>query len=257
MDKRPLIGITTSTSVDPVSGWEYYRSYVGCVTAIEQAGGLPLLIPVGLNQSALREIYDRLDAVLIPGGGDVDPSYYGDQQRYDLVNLDKVRDEAEINMIRWAVEDDLPLFGICRGHQVINVALGGKLVQDIPSEVQTELAHDIPDYQTPRGYEAHPVQIEANSRLAQILGTTTITVNSLHHQSVHQPAPGAQVTAYAPDGIVEATELPDKRFAMSVQWHPEDMISRSEETRRLFKAFVDAARARSAARDAQNGHGNG
>lgn len=242
MEQKPLIGITASTALDPVSGWMYYRSYIGNVTAIQQAGGLPVLIPVESTLEDLRAIYERMDAVLIPGGGDVNPEYYNDTPRFKLVQLDQARDEAEINIIRWAVEDDLPLLGICRGHQVINVALGGKLVQDIPSEVPTEIRHDIPDYTTARSYDAHPVQIAPESRLAQILGTTTLTVNSLHHQSVREAAPMAQVAAHAPDGIIEATEFPNKRFALSVQWHPEDMIAKSEETKRLFKAFVDAAR---------------
>jgi putative glutamine amidotransferase len=146
---------------------------------------------------------------------------------------------------QWAFGDDLPLLGICRGHQVLNVALGGTLVQDIPAQVGIEITHDFPE-DIPRNHLAHPVQVDPGSRLATILGTTTPMVNSMHHQSVETAAPNACVTAYAADGVVEALEFPDKHFALSVQWHPEDMYPESDEMKRLFRAFVEAARERAA-----------
>ncbi len=239
---KPLIGITAAAYVDPKSGWRYFRSYSGCVAAIADNGGLPVLVPAGLPDEVLRAIYDRLDGVLMPGGGDVNPAVYGEAPHPTTVYVDDARDATELQLVRWAVDEDRPLLGICRGHQLINVALGGKLLQDIPSSVSTKLLHDIPDYETPRFTRSHEVSIDPASRLAQVTGVTTLAVNSLHHQSVSQVAPAMRVTAYAPDGVIEATELPDRQFVLSVQWHPEDLYGDDPAIRRLFTAFVDAAR---------------
>lgn len=239
---QPFIGITTGIRFSD-DGWRYYGAYAPNATAIERAGGLPVLIPCGLQEETLRAIYDRMDAVLIPGGGDIDPRHYGADRHPMTDRIDPDRDQTELTVARWAVEDDLPLFGICRGHQVMNVAMGGTLVQDIPSQVDTSIAHYMPK-ELPRSAHGHEVRINPDSRLAGIIGSTAVAVNSYHHQSVEQPAPVAAVTAYAPDGIVEAIEHPDRRFVLSVQWHPEDMAGDEEAMQRLFDAFVDAARER-------------
>ncbi len=239
---QPFIGITTGIRFSD-DGWRYYGAYAPNATAIERAGGLPVLIPCGLRQETLRAIYERMDAVLIPGGGDVDPSRYGADRHPLTDRIDPDRDQTEMTVARWAVEDDLPLFGICRGHQVMNVAMGGTLVQDIPSQMDTTIAHNMAK-ELPRSAHGHEVCIKPDSRLAEIIGSTVVAVNSYHHQSVEQPAPIATVTAYAPDGVVEAIEHPDRRFVLSVQWHPEDMAGDEEAMQRLFDAFVDAARER-------------
>lgn len=241
---RPLIGISCSQAI--IDGKPYHRSYARNAEAIAVAGGLPVYVPTGLDEPTLRELYERLDAVLLPGGPDVDPAEYGEQTRTDTVQIDAPRDVLELALARWAVADDRPLFGICRGHQVLNVALGGTLVQDIPSQVNTTCVHTIADAM-PRNTRLHAVEIAPDSRLASILGMTHFEVNSIHHQSVAEAAPHARITAYAPDGVSEALELPDRRFALSVQWHPEDLVGESDEVgaamRSLFTAFVDAARA--------------
>jgi putative glutamine amidotransferase len=237
---KPLIGITTSSFTSPTTGWEYNRAYVACIQAIADVGGLPVLIPTSVSDDVLRAIYDRVDGVLLPGGGDVDPEFYGALKHPKTGEADNQRDHVELQVASWALDEDLPLLGICRGHQVLGVALGGKLVQDIPSLVSSELAHDLANVK-PRDHEAHSVEIDPSSRLARILGTTRVDVNSLHHQSLEAAPPGACVTAYAPDGVIEAMELPDKKFALSVQWHPEDMYRNDESMKRLFRAFVEAA----------------
>jgi putative glutamine amidotransferase len=237
---QPLIGITTSSFTSPTTGWEYNRAYVAPIQAIADAGGLPVLIPLCVSDDVLRAIYNRLDGVLLPGGGDVDPVFYGAQKHPKTGEADDLRDHVELQVAHWALDDDLPLMGICRGHQVLSVAMGGTLVQDIPSQVQTELLHDFPN-DRPRGDHAHFVEIDPASRLAGILGTTRVEVNSLHHQSVEAAPPGAFVTAYAPDGVVEALEMPDKQFVLSVQWHPEDMYQNDDAMKKLFRAFVEAA----------------
>jgi len=235
---KPLIGITSATFTSPSTNWEYNRAYVPIIQAVEEAGGLPVIVPVSVDAETLRGIYERLDGLLLPGGGDMRPHIYGAETHPLTDNFDDPRDAAELKLTRWAVDDDLPVFGICRGHQVVNVALGGTLIQDVPSEVGTDTAHNVT---VPRNALAHAVQVDPGSRLASILGATSVKVNSLHHQSVAQAAPGACVTAYAPDGVVEALEVPDKRFVLSVQWHPEDLYQDDPAMKRLFKAFVEAA----------------
>lgn len=243
---RPLIGITSADLFQ--DGKWYQRAYAPNSQAVARAGGLPVLIPTGLDETTLRALYERLDAVLLPGGPDVDPAYYGAERHPLTVTIDDLRDELELTVARWAVRDDLPVFGICRGHQVLNVALGGTLVQDIPDQLESSLTHDIPDG-TPRSTRVHGVSINSDSRLATILGATHVQVNSLHHQSVEQAAPGVIVTAHSPDGVVEALEVPDRYFALSVQWHPEDLYQDDEAMLRLFTAFVQAARERAAFRE--------
>lgn len=236
---QPLIGITTASIT--IDGKPYHRVYAPNAWAIERAGGLPVLIPSGLSEATLRAIYDRLDAVLLPGGADIDPVHYGQEPHQKTYGVDPQRDELELTLARWSVEDDRPLFGICRGHQVINVALGGTLIQDIPSLINTDLRHDLPG-NLPRSTRLHEVAIQDDSRLAAILGSTEVEVNSLHHQAVGQPARGARVIAQAPDGVIEALEFPDKRFALSVQWHPEDLSAEDPMMAGLFESFVQAAR---------------
>ncbi|MBA3870229.1 MAG: gamma-glutamyl-gamma-aminobutyrate hydrolase family protein [Anaerolineae bacterium] len=234
---KPLIGVTTS-SYTTDSGWEYNRAYVAIIQAVEEAGGLPVLIPISIKDEALREIYERLDAILLPGGGDMRPDIYGADMNPLTDNIDDARDHVEVELTRWAVSDDLPVFGICRGHQVVNVALGGTLIQDVPSEIGTGISHNVT---VPRNSRPHDVEIDPGSRLASILGTTHIAVNSLHHQSVGLAAPDMCVTAYSADGVVEAIEMPHKKFVLSVQWHPEDLYRDDPAMKRLFKAFVEAA----------------
>jgi len=225
------------------SGANYHTSYAPNAYSIERACGLPVLIPCGLQDETLRGIYERLDALFIPGGPDVDPKNYNAEPHPALGNVDPIRDATELKVIRWAVDDDLPIFGVCRGHQVMNVALGGTLIQDIPSLVQTDLLHDQEKGLSPARI-AHEVTIQPDSRLAEIVGSTRIEVNSLHHQAVERAAPNTHVTAYSPDGVVEALELPDHNFVLSVQWHPEVMYVQNGDaaSERLFTAFVNAAR---------------
>jgi putative glutamine amidotransferase len=238
---RPLIGITTHLLPIQQGGRPYHLSYGRNALAVERAGGLPVLIPSGLDLATLRAIYERVDAVLVPGGGDVNPARYAAQPHPATYRVDDQRDLSEITVVHWALEDDRPLFGICRGNQLINVALGGTLTQDIPSQLATDIKHDYAQPMIPHSHRAHPVTIEASSRLAQIIGATTVMVNSLHHQAVAQPAPVLIPTAFAPDGVVEALEIPGKHFALSVQWHPEDLVDDDPAMQRLFDAFVQAA----------------
>ncbi len=246
---RPLIGITAYNYIKPTSGWRYDVCYGKNAAAIESAGGLPILIPSMLSLETLRGIYERLDGVMLPGGGDVNPTRYHDEAETDikLYEISDERDEMEISMTQWAIEDDLPVFGICRGIQVMNVALGGSLVQDIPARITTDLRHTITSSQEEsRSLLLHDVAVKDGSLLASVLGETQVTVNSIHHQALRNVAPTATVSAVAPDGIIEGIELPDKHFVLGVQWHPEDLVDNDTRMQNLFNSFVEAARQRMA-----------
>jgi putative glutamine amidotransferase len=248
---HPLIGLPAAKYSRSDNGLYYYFIYHRIIAAIVEAGGIPVVLPTDMPENATRALYESVDGVLLPGGGDVDPKFYGAEVHPATQKPDLSRDELELNLVRWAVNDDLPLMGICRGNQVINVALGGTLVQDIPSEVETEIVHDTANVPEGRVLRVHSVRVEPDSRLAGILQGSEFKVNSLHHQSVECPAPGLTVTALSPDEVVEALEMPNKRFVVSVQWHPEDMYMDDGAMKRLFEAFIDAARERAMARAQQ------
>jgi len=244
---RPLIGITAYNYIRPETDWRYDVCYGKNAAAIESAGGLPVLIPSMVSLDTLRAIYERLDAVMLPGGGDINPTKYHTDPETDikLYDISDERDAMEMAMTRWAAEDDLPVFGICRGIQVMNVALGGTLVQDIPKHVTTELRHSIKSLEEEgRDTILHDVRVEEGSLLASILGEKEIPVNSIHHQALRDVAPSATVSALSPDGIVEGIELPDKHFFLAVQWHPEDLVDNDKRMQNLFTSFVNAARDR-------------
>lgn len=237
----PLIGVITDQKPVGASNRPFIGSYPDYLDCVAAAGGLPVLIPLGLPADALRGIFERLDGVLLTGGADVAPALYGETVVHEKVyGISPLRDEAEIQVSRWAAEDDVPLFGICRGHQVVNVALGGTLVVDIPSQIDTAIPHDFPDG-TPLDIYAHPVAIVPGSHLAGIVGAVDLTVNSWHHQSVRKAGQDLIVSAHAPDGVVEATERPGARFLLTVQWHPEKLYATDPAMAALFRAFVEAA----------------
>mgnify|MGYP001139041284 CR=1 FL=1 len=234
----PLIGVTvfrtkTQSGLPALSVTDAY------VQALHQAGAAPLLIPLGAPEAALQAIVDRLDGVLLTGGGDIVPDTFGGQPHPRVGDVDADRDRIEISLVKRLVAQKRPFLGICRGIQVINVALGGTLYTDIADQHAGALRHDnYPDI--PRDFLAHTVEVSETSRLAQILGHTRHQVNSLHHQAACQLAPGLKPTAYAPDGILEAVELPDHPFGLGVQWHPEWLQAHAP-MRALFSAFVQAA----------------
>lgn len=242
MSNKPLIGIVSAVHHSP-QGWPFLRAYDANVKAIERVGGVPVIIPCTLQDEALRDLYERLDGVLLPGGGDVDPVSYGDTPRTTIKMVDPPRDRTEIQLTRWSVDEGVPIFGICRGHQVFNVALGGSLIQDIDTFVATTLQHDISEGM-PRNTLLHEVTVDDQSQLHQILKHSTVRVNSLHHQAIDRVADGLVTTAQASDGLVEGLEVPGHPFALTVQWHPEDLVDDAEEMLELFRSFVEAASTR-------------
>ena len=245
---RPLIGVTTQSlqAIDgipeglPSSVVMNERYHM----AAAAAGAAPVLIPLFADDmTTLREIYDRLDGLLIPGGVDIDPARYGDPPHEKLGRVDAARDCTELQLAKWAIAEKKPLLGLCRGVQVINVAAGGTLYQDIEDEVPGALKHDcFPHFGFTRDHKAHEVSVTAGSRMHDAMQSDHFAVNSLHHQAIKRLGTGLSVTATAPDGVIEAIEGTDDAFLVGVQWHPEVFEPTDEDTRRLFRAFVDAAR---------------
>ena len=212
------------------------------VRGITEAGGLPILISPILSDDMLRCIYEDLHGMLFAGGVDVDPALYGEPRSAKLGRLDPERDRVELKLARWAFEDGLPCFGICRGIQVLNVAMGGTLYQDIGTQANTVIRHTRTDQA--RDWIAHPIKIAERTRLADIMGRTELVgVNSLHHQAVKVLAGQFAAVAESPDGIIEGMERQDGAFCVAVQWHPEELMAQACQ-RSLFESLVEAARAR-------------
>jgi putative glutamine amidotransferase len=231
MRSRPTIGVTRCSKVE-----DY-------VSSIEQSGARVRVLDVSESP---RKVLNEIDGVLLTGGGDVDPVLYGEDRHPTVDDAEPGRDEFEIDLVRRAMAADMPVLGICRGTQVLNVAVGGTLVQDIPSAAPSDLTHQIKD---PKSAIAHVITVSPGSRLETVLGPAvdaahTCRVNSRHHQSVGRLGADLVTSATAPDGIVEAIERPDANFCLGVQWHPENFW-RTGEFRPLFDAFVAAARERS------------
>jgi putative glutamine amidotransferase len=238
---KPVIGLTCQLFPEPLPRSSVNQQYVDAVIA---AGGAPLLIPIGLDKEALDRIYGLIDAVLLPGGDDVSPQLYGQQPHPALGAVSDARDALEVNVASRAIEDGMPLLGICRGVQVLAVAGGGTLWQDVPSQYETSLSHDIREHG--RDHLCHEIEVVAGSLLHRAIGSTRATVNSFHHQAVREVPEGFRVTARAGDGIIEAIETEDNRFVVGVQCHPEGMWrTTAPEFAGLFESFVDAARERS------------
>jgi putative glutamine amidotransferase len=229
-----LIGLTASPSPDA----EQPSAKSAYAQAIAAAGGLPVFLPLGLPTATLRGIFERLDGLLLPGGGDLDPSTYGITTAARLTGVDPERDRLELTLARWALQDGKPVLGICRGQQVLNVAAGGTLIPDIPSLRPDALPHADPN-RAPDAL-AHSVTVEPDSYLAKVGTPLSLEVNSSHHQAVGRVASSWSVSAVAPDGIIEAIEWQGHPFALAVQWHPERLGGRPDAAG-LFATFVQIA----------------
>ncbi len=233
-----LIGVTTSRNTS-LYGFPAFTLTEAYASALLEAGAAPVLIPLGLSEAALELLVSRLDGVLFSGGGDVKPERYGGEPHPRVGFVDEDRDRVEASLLEQTLRRKVPFLGICRGLQVINVALGGTLYEDLGDQYPNALQHDNFD-DRPRDYLAHPVKIEGDSQLAKIVGSTSMEVNSLHHQGIRQLASRLRATACSPDGLIEAFELPGYAFGLAVQWHPEWMQEHLS-MRQLFLEFTRAA----------------
>jgi putative glutamine amidotransferase len=233
--KPPTIGLTTEVDANGffVIRPEYAR-------AVEKAGAVPVLLPLS-DPARVPALLDEVDGLMLTGGSDIDPALYGETTHPTTKGV-RERDDFEIALTHEALRRDLPLLAICRGQQVLNVALGGTLVQDIPSQLPTAGAHRLQD--VPRWQSAHEVSVLPGTRLREILGRDVLAVNSFHHQSVKDLGRDLRVAARArTDDVIEGIELPGRRFAVGVQWHPEAMWNQTPDHQELFRAFTEAARA--------------
>jgi len=225
-----IIGITSCRKLE-----DYKQS-------ILHAGGEPRILDLSMP---IEKALEGIDGLLLTGGDDVEPSRYGEQPHATIVSAEPGRDEFEIGLVAAARSRDLPIFAICRGVQVLNVACGGTLVQDIPSQLTGALTHSVPSPPNQSYSFAHEVWLEKDSLLSKLMrerlsDTDACEVNSRHHQAVKDVAPGFRVSATAPDGVIEAIEDPSVRFCLGVQWHPENFF-RTGEFRPLFEGFLEAA----------------
>jgi putative glutamine amidotransferase len=247
MQHRPVIGIATQNlhSIDRIpedlpQSWVMNQRYF---LACTEVGAVPWMIPLLHDDlDTLRQIYERLDGLFLAGGVDMDPSSYGAERHEKCGREDIPRDVVELQLARWAMEDGMPILGVCRGMQVMNVAAGGTLVQDFEACMPGADKHDyFPGAGWARDHLAHPIRLAPGSRLAASFGGTEAMVNSMHHQGVDTLAPTLEATAWAPDGLVEAVESRGSAFQVGVQWHPEMLMDSHEGTRKLFEAFIDAS----------------
>ena len=232
---RPVVGVTLGDGDEPgvhAMREDYIRS-------VEQSGAVPVVLPP-VSLGDVPALLDRLDGVLLSGGVDVDPVLYGQAPHPKLGRVNRRRDDFELVLTREALRRDVPILAICRGHQVLNVAAGGTLVQDIPSLVEGAVEHDGPG---PRWRHAHRVEVTAPSRLREILGQDAVAVNSIHHQGVDRVGLDLVVSARCPeDRVVEGLEMPGRRFVVAVQWHPESFWNRPDSFQSLFDAHAEACR---------------
>jgi putative glutamine amidotransferase len=234
--KRPVVGITLGDGDEP--GVHAMRE--DYVRSVEQAGALPVVLPPVRPEDA-PALLDRIDGVLLSGGVDVDPVLYGQPPHPKLGRVNRRRDDFELALAREALARDVPVLAICRGQQVLNVAVGGTLVQDVPSLMKGAMQHD---GSGPRWRRAHRVEVLAPSRLREILEGDAFRVNSLHHQAVDRLGEGLVASARCPDdGVVEGLEMPGRRFVVAVQWHPESFWNREGSFQRLFDAHAAACTA--------------
>ena len=234
----PIIGITTYNDLN-LQGFPSVILLRAYVSAILNAGGTPVLIPSGLPEEAGNAIFNKLDGILFTGGGDISLDHFSGIDHPSITNVDNDRDLLELSLAHAAIHNNKPFMGICRGLQLLNVVLGGTLYTHIAAQKKDPIKHDYyPDI--PRDFLAHTVRIIPKSKLSKIIGSDEIEVNSLHHQGLKDLADDLQPCAFAPDGLVEAVELPGHKFGIAVQWHPE-WLTEQNSMCQLFLAFIQAA----------------
>jgi putative glutamine amidotransferase len=249
---RPVIGIPTQNlqSLGGVApeippSWVMSHRYVRAITSVGGGGGaIPWLVPaLDDDLDTLRAIYDELDGIFLPGGADVEPASYGAERHPSCDRSDPARDRVEVELVRWAMKDRKPVLGVCRGLQIINLAAGGTLFQDLTTLRPDSIKHDYFPFRDgfPREHLAHSVRVTKGTRLGRLMGTAEFLVNSMHHQGIERLGNGLVASAFAPDGVIEGVETPDDYFLVGVQWHPEVLIEDDPKTRRLFEEFIAAA----------------
>ncbi|HET7580167.1 MAG TPA: gamma-glutamyl-gamma-aminobutyrate hydrolase family protein [Bacillales bacterium] len=226
----PMIGLTASLESQKISTLQNYAE------PLLKAGALPVVLPYSGKLPVIQDIINRMNGLLLTGGADINPTLFGEEPAPGLQKVDPKRDRFELMLVQEALKSDIPILAICRGNQMLNVAAGGTLYQDLFG-----LSHVIQHHQNaPRDHLSHSVQITADTQLHQILGFDQLKVNSFHHSAVKDPAPGFSIAATASDAVTEAIESQNHRFVLGVQWHPGDLAEKEPRARKLFQAFVGA-----------------
>lgn len=236
--RAPLIGIT-SYRHSHQKGFSLISSPEAYIQAVSKVGGIPVLIPLGLPEDQLFTISSRLDGIIFSGGGDIDPILFGGEPHHEVSSVDSDRDRVELQLVQNVLQNRTPFLGICRGIQVVNVALGGTLYTHVPDQLPGKVHHPHMD-EYPRDFLAHEVQIQPGSQIFEIMGQHVTMVNSLHHQGIDLLGDDLQATAHAPDGLIEGIEMNDYPFGIAVQWHPEWLIKQAP-MRALFQSLVQAS----------------
>ncbi|MBI1801444.1 MAG: gamma-glutamyl-gamma-aminobutyrate hydrolase family protein [Chloroflexi bacterium] len=238
---RPLIGIPMYSNINKPDRMRLEFTGVSNYTrALDLNGGLGVFVPLTLNEDTLRGVYERLDGLLLSGGVDVHPKAYGEEVAPYCGEIDGLRDDTELKMVSWALQEQKPVLAICRGVQVLNVASGGSLFQDIEAQHPDPIAHRRVSHTLENS--PHSIVIEGDSRLAQAVGTTQIVVNSYHHQALKNVGANLRVIARTSDQIVEAVQGTNGRFVLGVQFHPEMMLDEEPRVHGIFRDFVVACR---------------
>lgn len=234
---KPFIGLTPSHDLksDDLAMRHTY------LDAIAHAGGIPVVLPLKATREDLSAIAEELDGIVFIGGPDIHPSRFGEETHANCGNASLIRDALELNLLSITMEQKKPILGICRGIQLLNVALGGTLYQDLPAQWKEDfpIAHEQPFHGS---VTCHSIDVVPDTLLSAIVGEEKIQVNSFHHQAVKDVAPALKVCGYAPNHLIEAVELPDYPFFLGVQWHPEYLFSVNAAAEKLFAAFIDACR---------------
>lgn len=237
----PLIGVTTSKIFHPISKLPWTALSKAYSRAVIQAGGIPVLLPNNLPIEHISGFLSRVDGVVFSGGGDIEPARFGGKMHMKVKNINPKRDEIEIQLATKVIETGKPFLGICRGLQVVNVAMGGSLYTHIPDQVETSISHANPVPKYSPDHLAHEVEIQAGSLLGKIVGEAKVMVNSRHHQASKDLGKGLKTTALAHDGIIEAVEVSGHPFGLAVQWHPES-LPEDGVSQVIFRALVDSVK---------------
>ena len=245
---RPIIGVPTQNlqsiggvPPDLPASWIMSHRYVHALTS---AGAIPWLVPLlSEDRTTLRAVYDELDGIFLPGGADIDPQSYDAERHPSCDRSDPPRDLVELALVRWAIEDRKPVLGVCRGLQIVNLAVGGTIHQDLEKLRPGSMKHDYFPFRDgfPREHLAHTVRVTPRTRLHRIVETDELRVNSMHHQGIERLGAGVMASAVAPDGVIEGIESTDEHFLLAVQWHPEVLIDSDRSMRRLFEEFISAS----------------
>ena len=232
---RPIIGLISD--IDDDFSAQVYGSYPH---AIEMVGGTPLLLPYIKNEETINHFIDICDGFLFTGGDDIEPCRYGEEKKETCGEIQVNRDELEFKVFKKVLESSKPILAICRGIQVVNVAFGGTLYQDIPTEYQTSILHRQSE---PRTQPSHKVKVLENTPLSKLMGAERVNANSFHHQAVKVLGKGLKLMGVAEDGMVEAVYLPGERYLRAYQWHPERLVDTDEHNRSIFEDFIGACKA--------------